>query len=158
MSILMIFKTSTNTYWEWRWKGKDTVHPITGHKSPKGEYRYSSTLTLTSAIDGSVQSVPRLGHFTPRKDPVPIVYEARWAPGPVWMGAENLTPTGIWSLDHPARSESLYWLSYPGPYTQNEDRQKLKYAAGTRIFCMTEKKKYLELLRGLVTISLGTVS
>jgi len=37
--------------------------------------------------------------FTPRKDPVPIVQEAGWAPGPVWTGAENLTPTGIRSPD-----------------------------------------------------------
>jgi len=50
--------------------------------------------------------------FTPRKDPVPIVQEAGWAPGPVWTGAENLTPTGIQSPDRPARSQSLYRLSY----------------------------------------------
>ena len=30
--------------------------------------------------------------FTPRKDPVPIVQEAGWAPGPVWTGAESLAP------------------------------------------------------------------
>jgi hypothetical protein len=30
----------------------------------------------------------------------------------VWAGAENLTPTGIRSPDSPARSQSLYWLSY----------------------------------------------
>jgi hypothetical protein len=29
-------------------------------------------------------------------------------------GAEDLAPTGIRSPDRPARSESLYWLSYPG--------------------------------------------
>ena len=46
--------------------------------------------------------------FTPGKDPVPIVQEAVWAPGPVWIGAENLAPTGIRSPDVPARSESLY--------------------------------------------------
>ena len=45
--------------------------------------------------------------FTPGKDPAPIVLEARWAPGPVWTGAENLTPTGIRSTDRPARSQSL---------------------------------------------------
>jgi hypothetical protein len=28
--------------------------------------------------------------FTFGKDPVPIVQEAGWAPGPVWIGAENL--------------------------------------------------------------------
>jgi hypothetical protein len=53
--------------------------------------------------------------FTPRKDLVPIVQEAGWAPGPVWIGAENLTPTRIQSPDFPTRSESLYWLRYPGP-------------------------------------------
>ena len=30
--------------------------------------------------------------FTPGKDPVPIVQEAGWAPGPVWTDAENLAP------------------------------------------------------------------
>ena len=58
--------------------------------------------------------MPRPGCFTPGKDPVPIVYEAGWAPGPVWMDAENLAPV-IRSPDHPAPSESLYRLSYPGP-------------------------------------------
>jgi len=51
----------------------------------------------------------------PGKDPVLIVQEAGWAPGPVWTGAENLAPTGIRSPDRPARSESLYRLSYLGP-------------------------------------------
>jgi len=51
--------------------------------------------------------------FTPGKDPVPIVQEAGWAPGPVWTGAENLAPTGIRSPDRPARSQSLYRLRYP---------------------------------------------
>jgi hypothetical protein len=32
-------------------------------------------------------------------------------------GAENLSHTGIRSPDRPARSESLYRLSYPGPRT-----------------------------------------
>ena len=48
----------------------------------------------------------------PGKDPVPTVQEAGWAPGPVWTGAENLAPTGIRSPDRPARSQSLYRLSY----------------------------------------------
>jgi len=30
---------------------------------------------------------------TPGKDPVPIVQDAGWAPGPVWTGAENLAPS-----------------------------------------------------------------
>ena len=51
--------------------------------------------------------------FTPGKVPVPIVQEAGWTPGPVWTGAENLSSTGIRSPDRPARSQSLYGLSYP---------------------------------------------
>jgi hypothetical protein len=33
---------------------------------------------------------------TPGKEPVPIVQEAAWAPGPVWTGAENLAPLGFY--------------------------------------------------------------
>jgi len=50
--------------------------------------------------------------FTFGKDLLPIVQEAGWAPGPVWTGAENLTPTGIRSLDRPACSQSLYRLCF----------------------------------------------
>ena len=57
-------------------------------------------------------SVTPRPHFTPEKDPAPIVQEAGWAPGPVWTGAENLTHTGIRSPDRPARSQSLYRLRY----------------------------------------------
>ena len=48
------------------------------------------------------------------RDPVPIVLEAGWTPGPVWTSGENLACSGIRSPDLPARSESLYRLSYPG--------------------------------------------
>jgi len=41
---------------------------------------------------GSGWSEPRPGRFTPGEDSVPIVQEAEWAPEPVWMGAEYLTP------------------------------------------------------------------
>jgi hypothetical protein len=58
-------------------------------------------------------------HFTPGKDPVPIVQEAGWAPGPVSTGAENLAPTGIRSSDRPARSQSLYRLSYLAHYLKS---------------------------------------
>ena len=50
----------------------------------------------------------------PGKRPGTHLQEAGWALGPVWTGAENLTPTGIRSPDRPARNESQYRLSYPG--------------------------------------------
>jgi hypothetical protein len=68
----------------------------------------------TSALEGGEGSTSRPGRFLPpRKDPVPIVQEAGWVPGPVWTGAENLAPTVIRSPDRPSRSQSLYRLSYP---------------------------------------------
>jgi hypothetical protein len=69
-------------------KGK--VHPATGHGGPEEELRYSSTLSLTSARDGSGCLTPQPGSFTRERDPVLIVQEARSAPGPIWRGAEIL--------------------------------------------------------------------
>ena len=40
-------------------KGKGQVHPRTGHEGTEGEYRYSSILPLTSALDGGGGSGPR---------------------------------------------------------------------------------------------------
>jgi hypothetical protein len=34
-------------------KSKGKVHPTTGHECPEGEYGYSYTLSLTSALDES---------------------------------------------------------------------------------------------------------
>jgi hypothetical protein len=44
---------------------------------------------------GWVVSVTPLPLFTPWKDPVPIVQEAGWAPGPFWSGAEISPPPGF---------------------------------------------------------------
>jgi hypothetical protein len=52
--------------------------------------------------------------FTSGKDPLPIVQEAGCASETVWIGVENLAPTGIRSPDLPVRSESLYRLRHPG--------------------------------------------
>ena len=50
----------------------------------------------------------RPGCFTPGNDPVPIVQETGWAPGPVWTGAEYSSLTQWDSIpDRPARTESL---------------------------------------------------
>ena len=42
-------------------------------KSQRGEYRYRSTVSLTSVLDGGGWSTPRSGRFIPGKKPVPIV-------------------------------------------------------------------------------------
>jgi len=58
-----------------------------------------------------VSSTPR-PHFTPGKDPVPILQEAGSAPGPVWTGGKS-RPHRDSIPDRPARSQSLYRLNYP---------------------------------------------
>jgi len=57
-----------------------------------------------------VSSTPR-PHFNPGKDPVPILQEAGWVPGPVWTGGKS-RPHRDSIPDRPARSQSLYRLSY----------------------------------------------
>ena len=58
-----------------------------------------------------VSSTPR-PHFTPGKDPVPILQEAGWAPGSIWTGGKS-RPHRDSIPDRPARSQSLYRMSYP---------------------------------------------
>ena len=58
-----------------------------------------------------VSSTPR-PHFTPGKEPVPILQEAGWAPGPVWTGG-NSRPHWDSIPDRPDRSQPLYRLNYP---------------------------------------------
>jgi hypothetical protein len=94
-------------------KGKG--HPITGHQGPRGGVEVQLYSISNSALGGGGWSATFPSRFTPRKDPVPIVQEAGWAPGPVWTGAKNLDPIGIRSPDRPARSQSLYRLCYSGP-------------------------------------------
>ena len=69
---------------------------------------------MTTALEGGEGSASHPGRFfTPGKDPVLVVQDAMWAPGPVWTGAENIASTGIRSPERPARSQLLYRLSYP---------------------------------------------
>jgi hypothetical protein len=92
---------------------KDKHSSRTGHEGPEGEYRYSSTLFLTSAPcprRGGV-SCHVLATLPTGRDLVPIVVEARWA-----TGAENLIQTRIRFPVCPAHSKLLYQLCYPGPF------------------------------------------
>ena len=91
-------------------------------------YRGSRGIALPFHDNGtrrgwSVSITPR-PLFAPGKDPVPIVQEAGWAPGPVWTDAENLTPTGIRFPNRPALSQSLYRLRYPA-HNDNSDISKI---------------------------------
>ena len=78
---------------------------------------YSSTLSLTSALDGRGWSTSSSELFTSWKEKWYSFYRRLGGPqgGGVWTGAENVASTGIRSSDRQARSNSLYRLSYPSP-------------------------------------------
>jgi len=67
---------------------------------------------MTAALEGGEWSAARPDRtLPPGKDPVPILEEAGWAPGPVWTGGKSRPHRGS-IPDRPARSQSLYRLSY----------------------------------------------
>ena len=61
-----------------------------------------------------VSSTP-WSYFTPGKDPVPILQEAGWAPGPVWTGGNSCSHRNS-IPDHPARSSVAIPTELRGPY------------------------------------------
>ena len=109
---------------------KGNLCPRTGHKDPEGEWRYSCILSLTSALDGGGWSTPRLCRLTPGK-------ETRYTLNRRLGGAQGrservqkISPlTRIRSPDRPARSKSLYRLSYAGP-------QRLKSTFFLSLICL----------------------
>jgi len=76
------------------------VHPRIGHEGPEGKYRFSSTLFLTSALDGCGWSMPHPGCFPPEKRP------GTHCTG-VWVGPRA-------GVDRCGKS-SLHQDSIPGP-------------------------------------------
>jgi hypothetical protein len=92
------------------------VHPRTGHEGPEGENRYSRTPFLTSSLDGVGGQRHAPYALPPGKIPGTPLYRRLGGPQGRSGQVRNISPpTGIRSPDRPARSESLYRLSYPGP-------------------------------------------
>jgi len=52
---------------------------------------------------------PRTGRFNPGNDPILMVYEAGWTPGPVWTGWNISPPPGFAPLTaQPVASSYTY--------------------------------------------------
>ena len=100
--------------------GKD--HPCTGTEAlyrpygPQGEQRYSCTLSLPMALEGVRGSASRAGRFLPLGKTRYSLYRRLGGPQGRSGQVRKISPTtGIRYPDRPARSQSLYRLSYPGP-------------------------------------------
>ena len=81
------------------------VHPKIGHEGPEGEYVYSFTHSLASAIVANGWSTPCPGRFTPPGKIRYLLYRR--------LGGtqEKSHTSGIRSPDRPGRSKSPYRLS-----------------------------------------------
>ena len=112
---LVLVIVARRVYGKGKGKGKGTVHPITGHEGPKREWRYSSTLSLTSALDGVGGQRHAPAVLRPGKTQYPLYKRLGGSQGRSGWVRKISPPTGIRSPDCPARSESLYRLSYRGP-------------------------------------------
>jgi hypothetical protein len=108
-------------------KGK--YHSITSHTGPDGEYRYSSNLSLTSALDVLYAQHHALAALPPGMTGYPLCRRlggSQDRSGRVWKSAS----TAIRCLDRSARSESIYRLSYLG--TRYKKKAPSKHKSGTR--------------------------
>jgi hypothetical protein len=69
-SWLPLFNTNSYLTFDTLGYSKHKFHSRTGHEVPQGEQLCSSTLFLTSVLDGGGWSKPLPGHFTPGSDAV----------------------------------------------------------------------------------------
>ena len=92
------------------------VPPTTGHEGPDGEYRYRSTFSLTSALDGMGGQHHAPAALYPRKRPGTNCIGGWVGLRAVLDGCGKFRPHLIRSPDRPVRSQSLYRLPYPGSF------------------------------------------
>jgi len=85
-----------------------------------------------------VSGTPR-PHFTPGKDPVPILQEAGWAPGPVWT-SEKSHPHRDSIPDRPDRSQFLYRI-----VTSTAVNKHHKASPSSKYISQTKFKIYVKL-------------
>jgi hypothetical protein len=87
--------------------------PITCQAGIKGRERYISTHTRPWHENGMGGQHHAPVALPQEQDPAPTVHKDGWALGIIWMGPENLGPTGGWTQDHLACSKSTHKLHYP---------------------------------------------
>jgi len=77
---------------------------------------------MTAALEGVSGQQYAPAALYPRKDPVPILQEAGWAPGPVWTGGKS-RPHRDSIPDRPARSSVAIPTELPGLQKQSQGKR-----------------------------------
>jgi hypothetical protein len=98
----------------WFYEDKGTSRHRLCHEGPVGEERYSSILSLTSALYGVGGQRHTLTALFPERGRVPSVQNTGWTHGRSGRMCRDLACTKYRSPDRPASIESLYPLKYPG--------------------------------------------
>jgi len=114
----MVFSSATRNT-----KKEKKSDPVTGPVWPRGWVELQLYSSMTAALEGGEWSAARPGRtLSHGKDRLPILQEAGWSPGPVWTGGKSRYHRDS-IPDRPARSQSLYQLSYPA-HMRNTKVQK----------------------------------
>jgi hypothetical protein len=79
--------------WNLKGKGKGKISPRTGHEGSEGEYRYSSILSLTSALVVGGWSTSWPGRFTSRKETQYTLYRRLCGPQCRYGRVQKIPPT-----------------------------------------------------------------
>ena len=85
---------------------------FTGLVWPRGQVEVWLYSSMTAALEGSVWSAASSGRNLSPESPDTHFTGGRMGPGPVWTDGKS-RPHGDSFTDRPARSLSLYRLSYP---------------------------------------------
>jgi hypothetical protein len=99
----------TYSWWKFSWKltgqgkGKGKSKTAPRHEGVLGEWRYSSTYSLTSTLDGGKWSASCHGRFTPRER----------TPGTHWIGGWLGTRAGL---------DAMVKRKIPSPYQDSNSR------------------------------------
>jgi hypothetical protein len=115
----IILPCHINVFYIQHTKSKGTVHPRTGCEGPKGEEKYSCTLSLTSLLDGVCGQCHVPASLPPGKRLGTDCTGGRVGPRGCLDGCGSPTSTGIQSLNCPDHSESLYQVHCPSPNHMN---------------------------------------
>jgi len=98
------------------WSLRKKYYPVTVHEGREGEWIYTSTLSLTSALDGVGGQRHAPAALPPGKTRYQLYRRLGGPQGRSGLVRKISPPAGIRSPDRPASSESLYRLRYRGPF------------------------------------------